>query len=113
MFKFLKRKEKQLPNVGEQVSEKDQKYYKGKIRTFFNGSRFGDNPRIKGVSIATLGITNITFLKFKEHLEITITLVKPGNLIGYHGNTVKSLSNYLSVGDEFVKITIVESKLWK
>lgn len=104
----LKRKDK-----GKKVSEKDQRYYKGKIRVFFDGSCIGDEPRIKNVSIGQLGITNITFLKFKKHLEITITLERPGSLIGFHGNTIKKLSDYLSYKDEFVKITVVESKIWK
>lgn len=60
-----------------------------------------------------MGITNVVVKNKKSRIFITITLERPGILIGKAGRTIDGLENYLvRIFEKPVKISIKESKLW-
>lgn len=85
------------------------------FRSYFEGSGYEDwsiDP-IEPILIKKFGITDIQF-KFKKNLvEMTITLERPGILIGKGGRTIDGVSKFLSSPEQRVKILIIESKLWR
>ncbi len=65
-------------------------------------------------TLPQLGITNIDVNDKKSILRISVTLERPGVLIGAQGRTINALEEYLS--GQFhkpVKIHIIESIIWK
>lgn len=60
-----------------------------------------------------LEITDVVVKNKKLFIEITITLVRPGLLIGKQGRTIDALKEYLEkLLEKFVEIKIKESKIW-
>ena len=67
----------------------------------------------EAIQRSLMEITDIKVKKKKFFLEITITLVRPGLLIGKGGRTIDGLKKYLEkLLDVFVEIKVKESKLW-
>ena len=97
---------------GKQITLSEQREYKNKIHVFFEGVYNLDYPPMVDIPVIKLGVTDFYFEKFKKRLEITITLQRPGLLIGKHGTTIDSLIEYLSTKDLPVKILIKESNVW-
>jgi ribosomal protein S3 len=65
------------------------------------------------VILGSLGITDMKFRKFKSKILLTITLERPGLLIGRYGKTIDALKKRLSDLKNFpVEIFIIESRLW-
>ena len=65
------------------------------------------------MSRISLGITNMECSKDKNGITLTITLERPGFLIGRAGRTLDSLTEYLkTLLDADVKIKLVEDKTW-
>jgi len=87
--------------------------YKQSIIVFFEGVREYNMEPIVDLPVTKLGITNFEFKRIKKELQITITLQRPGLLIGKHGGTINSLTKYLSNKDLSVKILVKESNVWK
>ena len=76
------------------------------IRTFFEYSDFN-------VSLISMGITDVSVEQNKKEMKITITLERPGLLIGKKGRVIDALETYLKDAfDTTVSIIIEESKLW-
>lgn len=86
------------------------------IKGYFDGHNtyeVDDLPVEKNLSTATLGITNLRYRQFKNHLLIEITLQRPGLLIGKGGRTIDKFTEYLTdVLDTKITLSIVESRLW-
>jgi len=95
---------------GKKLSSSKEMSYKFHIRSFFDGSEYVE-PMVN-VSLSSLGITNLSFRKFKKEIVITITLERPGLLIGKGGSTINRLESYLSTPELPVNIEIIESRLW-
>jgi ribosomal protein S3 len=76
------------------------------MTTFFDGDH--------EAHILSLGVTGIN-LQFKEDkILVDITLERPSLLIGTSGESIKKLIEILSKAlKKEVKISIIESKLWK
>lgn len=95
--------------------EKIIKRLKGLFRTFFEGVGDWVQPITKNpIAIGHMEITDLQFA-FKENglIELTVTLGRPGLLIGKGGRTIDALEEYLSDADNKVKILIIESTLWR
>ena len=61
----------------------------------------------------SLEITNVIIRQTKKKLTITITLERPGLIIGKGGKIIDSLKKYLEMLYEIeITILILESKLW-
>jgi len=74
------------------------------IDRFFNNN---------GIIRSQMEITDISTKKIKEILLITITLNRPGLLIGKAGERIDALEKYLKeYFEKAVKIHIEESRLW-
>jgi len=88
---------------GKKIKPYEERFFKNRIRNFFGYE-----------DIMRLEITDIKFLKFKNKLQITITLLRPGLLIGEHGNTINGLIEYLSFLKKFpnIEISVKESRIW-
>lgn len=96
---------------------------KSLFQTYFNGC-YGVEP-IASVPLSTLEVTDLQFdfepeIKNKVGNEfenydvaLTVTLGRPGLLIGKMGRTIKELEDRFSTDDEKVKILIKESTLWQ
>jgi len=90
----------------------DQSSLKRQFKYFFEGWE-GDGAIID-IPIHKFGITDIQFNETDEATEMTITLERPGILIGRAGTVINQLAEHLSNYHDFpVKILIIESKLWK
>jgi hypothetical protein len=77
------------------------------------GSNGGMDP-IVDIPIKTFGITDISFKETDDNTEMTITLERPGILIGKAGQTINAVTEYVSKHeDKPIKILIIESKLWR
>jgi len=64
-------------------------------------------------SIISFGITDVSVEQNKKEMKITITLERPGLLIGKHGRVINALETHLKgVFSMDVSISIKESKLW-
>lgn len=92
--------------------------FKIAFKTFFEGAYGIDQIYDTPMSILNFGITNLKFDFPNNDMVITITLERPGMLIGKGGHTIDSLTKHLnewSFENDFenVKINIVESKLWE
>ena len=87
---------------------------KSLFRTFFEGCYeteplYGEN----GFPVSKMEITDLGFV-FKDGVtEMTVTLGRPGLLIGKGGRTLFALEECLSDVDQKVKILIIESTLWR
>lgn len=92
--------------------------FKSCFRIFFEGIYYEYTEPIyeNYIRIINFGVTNLDFDFPKNKMIITITLERPGILIGKGGRTIDSLKEYLNniFKDKFdeVKIDIKESKLW-
>ena len=99
------------------LSKKEKNFYKWDIQTFFEGNyNAGIKPIIPiPISIMELGITNFDFAEYDDKIVITITLVRPGLLIGKAGSTLIKLEEHLSnrIINKPVKISVIESDLWE
>jgi len=95
---------------GKKLSSSKEMSYKYYISCFFDGSEYVE-PMVN-VSLSSLGITNLSFRRFKKETVITITLERPGLLIGKGGSTIDKLQEYLSTPELPVRINIIESRLW-
>lgn len=86
------------------------------FRTFFEGYvdevDFYIEPTIK-MELCKLEITDLSFKFKKDYIQLTVTLGRPGLLVGRYGSTIDNLMSSLTsyVGKK-VKIYIIESKLW-
>jgi hypothetical protein len=84
---------------------------KNLFEMYFNGFEDEVEPQ-SNLSTFSLGITNFEF-EFKSNLLVmTVTLLRPGLLIGKRGSTIEGLTKYLTSENEPVEIKIKESKLW-
>jgi len=102
--------------------ESGYKSLKNTFRLFFEGwddamdnfgSGLGMDP-VVDIPISKLGITDIQFNETEEHTSMTITLERPGLLIGRAGQTIDAVTAYLSENhDRPVKVLIIESRLWR
>lgn len=98
--------------LSKSIPLKREKSFKTHIRYFFEGFDDYLEPTIK-ISINTFGITDFKFREYRNYYQITITLERPGLLIGKHGTTIDALKKSLSdMYNKQVKIEIKESKLW-
>lgn len=97
------------------LSKKDINSYKWNIETFFEGNYNAGIKPIIPMSLMRLGITNFGFAEYDDKVIITITLIRPGLLIGKEGSTIKKLEEHLSYRpiNKPVKISVIESDLWK
>lgn len=96
------------------------KELKGSFRTFFEGvSDLCPQVYDTYIHVSTMEITNLEFNFLledesgKKRIEMTVTLGRPGILIGKGGRTLAALEKYLSDDDYNVKILIKESNLWR
>jgi ribosomal protein S3 len=97
---------------GRKLDVSTQKTLKRNIHYFFEGYDEYLDP-IVNCPISMLEIHNFEFKRFKDRIELTITLQRPGLLIGKGGSTISGLEGYLTQNIDFpVKILIKESKLW-
>ena len=86
-------------------------FTKSILKTYFDGC-YEVDPIEKNITTYSLGITNIEFHFEKDLLILSITLLRPGLLIGKGGRTIDKLSEHLNGSKKPVKIHIIESKLW-
>lgn len=104
-----------LLRPADKLSPKEEAHYKSMIRVFFNGVKDENGstyiPSKGCCNLDTLGITNLHFKNLKGKIILTITLERPGLLIGKSGSIIRKLVEYLSI-DKPVEIKIIESKLW-
>ena len=67
----------------------------------------------ESINKSIMEITNVVVKNKKCCIFITITLERPGILIGKAGRTIDGLEKYLErIFEKPVKISIKESKLW-
>ena len=79
-----------------------------KVRRLIN--QFFENESIVRQS---LEITDVVVKNKRSYVEVTITLGRPGLLIGKGGSTIDALILYLErVLEKKFEIKIIESKLW-
>jgi ribosomal protein S3 len=85
--------------------------------TYFDGG-YQIDP-ISSHSLSSLRVTDLEFNfdpkineKVKYDVSLTVTLGRPGLLIGMGGRTLNELEERFSTADEKVKILIKESRLW-
>lgn len=106
----------------EDIKKTIQSEYTKEQKSFINSVKSGFQnyfdgvldyePVIPNLPLSRLCIESLNF-EFKENIcEITITLQRPGLLIGKGGSTIDGLVKYLSDKDYTVKFQIVTSKLW-
>lgn len=87
--------------------------FKSTFRIFFEGGYEYDQVYDVYIPLTQFGITNLDFSFTKDQkLNVKITLVRPGILIGKGGKTIDSLTNYLKDVCNLNELTIEESKLW-
>lgn len=97
---------------GNNANQLKIKELKNRFRIFFEGNGFSFN--INTISILSMGITDLQFaFKNANLIELTVTLERPGLLIGKGGSTIDALEQYLSNDETKVKILIIESTLWR
>lgn len=90
------------------------KELKSCFRLYFEGIPYdGFIDPVVDIPIRNFEITDIQF-NFKEELtEMTITLGRPGLLIGRAGTTLNAIETFLTKHEgHAVKILIIESRLW-
>lgn len=95
-------------------TKEKERELKSIFRLYFEGLPYdGFADPIEDIPIRNFEITDIQF-NFKEDLtEMTITLGRPGLLIGRSGRTIDGLEKFYSNREGHkVKILIIESKLW-
>ena len=102
-----------IEEVSLAVPRDVERMYKNWFRTYFEGN---DEyvEAVEPMSICTFGITNFQVAYEDATLStirITITLTRPGLLIGRHGRLIDALTKTLSVREP-VKFNLIESKLW-
>jgi len=87
--------------------------FKSYFLNYFEGIPRENIDAICPMNVGSFGITNLDF-DFKESLMVvTITLERPGILIGKAGTTIDGLIEYLNKGEkEKTEIKIIESNLW-
>ena len=97
------------------LSKKDKTAYKWAIQTFFVGNFHEKIEPVVFVNLMEAGITNFDFAEYDDKVVITITLIRPGLLIGKAGSTLKKLEEHLSnrAINKSVKISVIESDVWK
>jgi len=89
----------------------DQKSLKQQFRMFFEG--YEGYEAVVEIPIHKFGITDIQFNETDEATEMTITLERPGILIGRAGTVINQLTSHLTgYHGAPVKILIIESRLW-
>ena len=67
----------------------------------------------KDITRQTLEITDVVVKNKLTHVKVTVTLGRPGLLIGKMGRTIDALTLYLEkILEKKVEISIKESKLW-
>ena len=86
------------------------------IRTYFDGNEYTEerNAIQENLFIAKLGITDIQVVENTENVTVTITLLRPGFLIGKAGCEINNLQKYLSqtASPKTLKLCVRESDLW-
>jgi predicted RNA-binding protein YlqC (UPF0109 family) len=85
---------------------------KSLFRAFFEGWDGNGTDAKTTLKVSQLEITNLDFKITDEKLTLTVTLGRPGLLIGKGGSTIDALAKFLSTGSLPVDIRIIESKLW-
>lgn len=79
-----------------------------KVRRLMN--QFFEN---EGIVRQSLEITDVAVKNKRSYVKVTITLGRPGLLIGKMGSTIDALTLYLEkVLEKKFEINIIESKLW-
>jgi len=99
---------------------KSHRSIKNAFRRFFEGfddlysGYHHDMEPIIDIPISKFGICDIQFDESNSEVIMYITLERPGILIGSRGYVIDKLQEYLSeCYDKRVKISIIESKLWR
>jgi ribosomal protein S3 len=93
------------------LTKSRERAFKSRIRFFFS-DEFDESSSFS-LALRRLGITDLKFREYKEYYHITITLIRPGYLIGKGGSTIEKLKLSLSnMYNKKVEIHIIESKLW-
>lgn len=87
------------------------------IKTYFEGFSSEDDtdiPPVVDIPIFRLGITDFGFrFKIGNKVDVTITLERPGLLIGKGQKTIDGLKRYLNKEHKYhVDIMIEQSNLW-
>lgn len=104
------------------VAKNIEQNLKNSFRIFFDGVGDGGTMLIEPIidcSVIRMGITNIEFKYInKKDIDMTVTLQRPGLLIGSAGNIIKEVEKHLNIIkpenlDGNIKIKIIESRLWK
>lgn len=94
---------------------KDETYrLKNLFRIFFEGAYEAMPIYEYGFPVSKLEITDLSFVFGEKEIEMTITLCRPGLLIGKGGRTIDALEEFFNSDKEKpIKIKIVESNLWR
>lgn len=101
----------------KKITANQERSYKIGFRFFFEGIKDEQGIYVEpsiDIPVRNFGITNFKFERFKEYLLITITLERPGILIGKRGHVIDELKKYLSTRELKmpVKFNLIESKIW-
>ena len=72
------------------LSKKDKTAYKWAIQTFFYGNHNTGVEPVMFLNLMEAGITNFDFAEYEDKVVITITLIRPGLLIGKAGSVLKN-----------------------
>lgn len=107
----------QTKGQDRKILKSEYRSLKRLFRYFFEGYDIFDGhhsePQVD-IPISQFGITNLEFNETKKGTEFTITLDRPGILIGKAGQTLYKIQNYLSEHHtRQVKILIIESTIWR
>ena len=103
-----------LPSTSERIPKGIDKEVRTCIRVYYEGWEPNDEvAAINKHGLKSLEITNIKVNNKKLKIIITITLTRPGILIGKGGSEIDNLTQYISeYMDKPVIINIIESRLW-
>lgn len=85
---------------------------KSLFRAFFEGWDGNGIDAQTPLVVSQLEITNLEFDFKPKKLILTVTLGRPGLLIGKGGRTIDALAEWLSDENQKVEIRIKESTLW-
>lgn len=81
------------------------------IRTFFMGGKYDweDELPVIPMEISQFGITKVNIKERTDHIDVDITLVRPGIFIGRRGETINKLSSYMKDKlEKEIKFNIIE-----
>lgn len=86
---------------------------KARTRIYFDGYDY-DEGMVEGITTNRLGISNFDFNFTKDTLVVTITLLRPGLLIGKGAQTIDDFTKSLNeLSDDYeIVVDIIENRLW-